>query len=70
MDVVLQPSHARYSSGDRIFAQEQGARDGRWFERHVGDMSTLSVRKAEVGLRFHRSFRSTLRVQPSIFVSD
>jgi len=37
--------------GDRIFAQERGARDGRWFEGHVH-----FVRKAEVGLRFHGSF--------------
>ncbi|KAF8954804.1 P-loop containing nucleoside triphosphate hydrolase protein [Flammula alnicola] len=37
--------------GDRIFVQEQGATDGRWFEGHVH-----VVRQAEVGLRFHGSF--------------
>ena len=37
--------------GGRIFAQERGARDGRWFEGHIH-----FVRKAEVGLRFHGSF--------------
>ncbi|CAA7269336.1 unnamed protein product [Cyclocybe aegerita] len=37
--------------GDRIFVQEQGATDGRWFEGHVH-----VLRQAEVGLRFHGSF--------------
>ncbi|PPQ74162.1 hypothetical protein CVT26_006766 [Gymnopilus dilepis] len=37
--------------GDRIFVQEQGATDGRWYEGHVH-----FVRQVEVGLRFHGSF--------------
>jgi len=52
MDVVLLFfSWPDIPPGDRIFAQERGARDGRWFEGHVH-----FVRKAEVGLRFHGSF--------------
>lgn len=37
--------------GDKIFAQESGSPDNRWFEGHVH-----LVRQAEVGLRFHTSF--------------
>jgi len=37
--------------GDRIFAQERSARNGRWFEGHVH-----FVRQTEVGLRFHGTF--------------
>ncbi|KAF8970478.1 RNA helicase [Flammula alnicola] len=37
--------------GDRIFVQEQGATDGRWFEGHVH-----VLRQAEVGLCFHGTF--------------
>lgn len=39
------------SAGDRIFVQEEGATDGRWFEGHVH-----VLRQVEVGLCFHNSF--------------
>lgn len=39
------------SAGDRIFVQEEGATDGRWFEGHVH-----ILRQVEVGLCFHGSF--------------
>jgi len=37
--------------GDKIFAQESGDPNNRWFEGHVH-----FVRQAEIGLRFHTSF--------------
>lgn len=42
---------AYYFTGDRIFVQEEGATDGRWFEGHVH-----VLRQVEVGLCFHSSF--------------
>ncbi|KAI0048937.1 P-loop containing nucleoside triphosphate hydrolase protein [Auriscalpium vulgare] len=38
-------------TGDRILVQRHGAATGKWFEGHVH-----TVRKEEVGLRFHGSF--------------
>lgn len=48
---VSKASKRSNSIGDRIFVQEEGATDGRWFEGHVH-----VLRQSEVGLRFHSSF--------------
>lgn len=44
--------------GDRILVQQRGAPEGHWFEGGVH-----VVRKDEVGLRFHGSFKGSSRDQ-------